>query len=424
MICTPKCKGGLGFKKLDIMNHALLMKNIWRLITEPTKLSNQVLLTKYGVQLDEVPTSLPTRYGSHLWKAMGSIWEKTRIVPVHPPKASHGADSYLWGVASNGIFSIKSAYELLDDPIGNGDRNFWRLAWSWKGPHSIRVFLWLLLHGRLKTRKELHRRHLAVSTQCDRCGGPVEDILHTSMNLMRNTNDTSQEYWRVCFRVVVWRLWFWRNDILLNHGSWESGFIATDIKARTHEILRCIHQPLLGKQQRVETLTRWKAPIWLCVSLNTDGARKGSGYAGVGGLIRDSNGNWLMGFTVNLGMCSVLSAELWGLLHGLRVACDHGFRRLQVGVENKSIVHLLERAHPSANENAILVKAIRELLAHDWIVHMEHVYREANSAVDFLTSYSLTTPIGLHVLLSPPSAIFGLLCNDAYGIPHSRLVLH
>ncbi|KAL9416422.1 hypothetical protein AB3S75_039586 [Citrus x aurantiifolia] len=171
-------------------------------------------------------------------------------------------------------------------------------------------------------------------------------------------------------------------------------------------------------------MIRWKAPTWPCVSLNMDGARKGFGHAGAGGLIRDFNGNWLMGFTVNLGMCSVLSAELWGLLHGLRVAWDHGFKRLQVGVDNKSIVHLLERAHPSADENAILVKVIQELFAHDWIVHMEHVYREANSDADFLTSYSLTTPIGLHVLLSPPPAIFGLLCNDTYGIAHSWLVLH
>ena len=47
------------------------------------------------------------------------------------------------------------------------------------------------------------------------------------------------------------------------------------------------------------------------------------------------------------------------------MAWDYGFRRLQVGVDNKSVVHLLERAHPSTNENAILVKAIRELLARD-----------------------------------------------------------
>ncbi|KAH9724217.1 putative ribonuclease H protein [Citrus sinensis] len=315
-----------------------------------------------------------------------------KIASVHPPTASHGADSFFWGASSNGTFSVKSAYELLDDPIGNGDHNFWCLAWSWKGPHSIRVFLWLLLHGRLKTRKELNRRHLVVSTQCDKCGGPVEDILHTLRDCI-----TARR---------------------------ESGLIATDIKARTQEILHCIHQTLHGKQPRVETMIHWKAPIWSCVGLNTDGAMKRSGYAGAGGLIRDSNGNWLMGFTVNLGMCSVLSAKLWGLFHGLKVACDYGFRHLQVGVDNKNVVHLLERAHPSANENAILVKTIQELLARDWIVHMEHVYREANSAANFLASYILTKPLGLHVLPSPPPDIVGLLCNDAYGITHSRLVLH
>lgn len=47
MVCTPKSKGGLGFKKLEIMNHALIMKNTWSLIIEPTKLSNQVLLMRF-----------------------------------------------------------------------------------------------------------------------------------------------------------------------------------------------------------------------------------------------------------------------------------------------------------------------------------------------------------------------------------------
>lgn len=75
-------------------------------------------------------------------------------------------------------------------------------------------------------------------------------------------------------------------------------------------------------------MIRWKAPIWSCVSLNIDGAKKGYGYAGTSGLLRDFNGNYLMGLTVNLRMCSILSTDLWGLLHGLRIAWDHGFRRL------------------------------------------------------------------------------------------------
>ena len=56
------------------------------------------------------------------------------------------------------------------------------------------------------------------------------------------------------------------------------------------------------KQQKVEKMI-WKAPIWPSVSLNTDGAKKWSGYAGAGGLICNVNGNWLMGFIVNLGKC-------------------------------------------------------------------------------------------------------------------------
>ena len=73
-------------------------------------------------------------------------------------------------------------------------------------------------------------------------------------------------------------------------------------------------------------------------------------------------------------------------------------------------MHLLVSSSTPGNENTILVKAIRELLARDWIAQIEHVYnREANCAANFLISYSLTTSIGLHVLHSPPHAIVGLL---------------
>ncbi|KAL9451429.1 hypothetical protein AB3S75_013068 [Citrus x aurantiifolia] len=58
-----------------------------------------------------------------------------KIASVHPPKASHEVDSYFWGVSSNGIFSVKSAYELLDDPIGNGDVIFG--VWLGVGMASI-----------------------------------------------------------------------------------------------------------------------------------------------------------------------------------------------------------------------------------------------------------------------------------------------
>ena len=74
-ICQPKMAGGLGFKRLDIMNEALLLKVAWHLITEPHKLCVQVLSTKYGVPPSEIPHTLPTRYCSHLWKSVGRVWD-------------------------------------------------------------------------------------------------------------------------------------------------------------------------------------------------------------------------------------------------------------------------------------------------------------------------------------------------------------
>ena len=59
-ICQPKLAGGLGFKRLDIMNEALLLKIAWNLITKPDKLCVQVLATKYGVSCSDIPYSIPT----------------------------------------------------------------------------------------------------------------------------------------------------------------------------------------------------------------------------------------------------------------------------------------------------------------------------------------------------------------------------
>lgn len=58
------------------MNRALLMKIGWNIIASPHSLWIQVLLSKYGVDKDNLPLALPTRYGSPLWKAVGNIWNE------------------------------------------------------------------------------------------------------------------------------------------------------------------------------------------------------------------------------------------------------------------------------------------------------------------------------------------------------------
>lgn len=56
---------------------------------------------------------------------------------------------------------------------------------------------------------------------------------------------------------------------------------------------------------REERLISWQAPPEGWILLNTDGASKGNpGPAGGGGVFRGFRGEWLCGFSENIGSCT------------------------------------------------------------------------------------------------------------------------
>lgn len=55
----------------------------------------------------------------------------------------------------------------------------WGIAWSWKGPQSVRIFRWLVLHNRLKMKAELTRRHIQIVVAI-----LLEDVLHVLRDCM------------------------------------------------------------------------------------------------------------------------------------------------------------------------------------------------------------------------------------------------
>ena len=65
-ICMPKLKGGLRFKKLDVMNQALLMKLSWEVFSNSNKLWVKVICSKYGVDPRHLLLSLPEKQRSRV----------------------------------------------------------------------------------------------------------------------------------------------------------------------------------------------------------------------------------------------------------------------------------------------------------------------------------------------------------------------
>ncbi|KAL9457054.1 hypothetical protein AB3S75_006148 [Citrus x aurantiifolia] len=344
---------------------------------------------------------------------------------------------------------------LLAKPWLSEESSVWKLAWSWKGPQRVKVFIWQALHSRLKTNYELASRGIAMDAACDRCGFVREDTLHVlsdcpySMEIWKRLliNGTYQSFfldgltdwlvsnlhtasshgdtqgWSLTFGVGIWRLWFWRNKLMFNQEKWDSDRIMLDIYSRVAEIQRCFNSSLNARKRHVEKWICWSSPNWPWVKLNTDGTRKDSGVAGVGGLLRDYRGVWQFGFCINLGACSVLTAEIWGLYHGLCMAWQRGFRRIWVEVDSKSVTQILENPTTPVNEHHSLILAIRELLSRDWIVRVNHIYREANIVADFLASFSLSFPLGLQLLTDAPTSLQSILNNDMAGVAQSRVVV-
>ncbi|KAH9763649.1 putative ribonuclease H protein [Citrus sinensis] len=520
-VCRPKLSRGLGLKNLTLMNEALLMKLGWGLLVNSNSYWAQVLCSKYGFDPNTMSTSLPTKYGSYLWKAIGRIWPKVlqglrwnvrdgkrirfwqdawvadvgplvhlaaapipeailndwvadaisvdgswnwgrfgfllphnvvlMIAAIKPPSPESEADQFYWGSSNSGVFTTRTTYNLLLGNLVQDEEVRWKSIWKWRGPHRIRTFLWLVAKERIKCKAELYRRHIGVDMLCMRCGYAVEDTAHalrdcaTSRriwnmlltghetadfftlpirdwifaNIQGLGNHGSNKEWSCIFGVAIWCIWVARNQLLFEDKVVNVESMVRDIRVRAEEIIRTSEAFQSDRDLRIQKMFGWLPPRWPYYKLNSDGARKGSGLAGAGGLIRDATGKWHGGFCMNIGICSVTIAELWGLYQGLILAWQMGIRLLVVEIDSLCVTQLLNRK--SFNATLPLVNDILGLLSRDWQVSIHHVYREANFAADFMASHALTLPLGLHYFTTPPLGVKTWLQNDGLGTAFSRV---
>ncbi|XP_039038453.1 EKC/KEOPS complex subunit Tprkb-like [Hibiscus syriacus] len=72
-----------------------------------------------------------------------------------------------------------------------------------------------------------------------------------------------------------------------------------------------------------------------------------------GGVIRNENGDSIIGYTRNISCTAMLQAELWPILDVIQVAWDRGIRRLEIETDNKEVFRILH-SKVGSNEPAIV----------------------------------------------------------------------
>ncbi|KAK7849068.1 putative ribonuclease h protein [Quercus suber] len=116
---------------------------------------------------------------------------------------------------------------------------------------------------------------------------------------------------------------------------------------QTRELMYCVLEPNMGKDRCLRQVQWLKlADGWH--KLNMDGSVVSScGLVGCGGLLRDSAGQWVVGFAKSICSSSSIAAELWALREGLGLCLERGITAVEIELDATVAISLV-----SSNVNA------------------------------------------------------------------------
>ncbi|XP_071939931.1 uncharacterized protein [Coffea arabica] len=138
-------------------------------------------------------------------------------------------------------------------------------------------------------------------------------------------------------------------------------------------------------------LVRWQAAGRGLVLLNTDGCSKGNpGASGGGGVLRDSNGQVLVGYSAYLGVNTSLRADALALLPGLRLCVQKGYTQVRVQSDSLVLVGILQWRFQCSWH-------IRREVTQIWLIAddpglFSHSFREAKKVADILANVGILHP--------------------------------
>lgn len=133
------------------------------------------------------------------------------------------------------------------------------------------------------------------------------------------------------------------------------------------------------------------------------------------GVVRDENGQWLKGFGLRIGWCTVVEAELWGIKEGMRLAWDMGHRKVIIEVDNEKAIRLIKNAEKATGNIQNITQVCRSLLNREWDVELKHVFHEQNRVADALARQAIKGDRDLKTFEVPMRSVENLVWGDMAG---------
>ncbi|KAF7830841.1 reverse transcriptase [Senna tora] len=380
---------------------------------------------------------------------------KQQIEGIPCFKSSSRDDIKAWSYCVSGKFNLKSAYWLaLCQNMGTEFSSSSNFKWVWKiaCPEKIKVFVWFCLNNALPCRANIIYKGIQVPNVCPICNQDNETQLHIlrdcsyarrmwgnlkfiSANalascsdwIFSNVSDNSDFCEQVSrssvFVFGLWELWLNRNRVIFQdlHSLPASSGRKVFVKSVEFSHLA---KDFLPKVDINRCWVKWVPPPDGWLKLNTDGSCLGNpGSMAAAGIIRDSNGNWISGFSKQLGFGNSLKAELWAIALGIKLAKDLACERLVVESDSLYAVNLITDNNICVSHAlGPLTQFCRSTLRDFSDVQIRHTFREGNSCADSLAKHANLSNSPWMVYGSLPDFLRSCFFADYVGTQYVREV--
>ncbi|XP_016436949.2 uncharacterized protein LOC107763045 [Nicotiana tabacum] len=225
--------------------------------------------------------------------------------------------------------------------------------------------------------------------------------------------------WEDIYPSCLWHIWLNRNNNNINNISNGVSIITTLNKAAEFKYLTGYNHPPLNI---ITIPIRWQNPSRDSFKLNCDSAyTNNTNTGGLGGVIRNNNGKWIVGYQKLTNVISNTHAELLALETGLRVAVQFKLHPIEIETDSTKVISLFDKDHQIYDH---LISSCRWLMTQLGTPLLRYSFREANSVAHLLAkdSKKLKSINKTIIHHTPTQPVEVALKDDAVGRQYFRLI--
>lgn len=200
--------------------------------------------------------------------------------------------------------------------------------------------------------------------------------------------------WNAWFRLTTMNLWQERNEVVFQQAT----VSRTDLYHRIYSQAMGLRSTIKDSSSinvldnhQADCQTKWEAPPEGWVKLNIDVVVTSLGATtAVGGVLRSANGNFILGFAMDIREATITMAELKAISTGLNLLRRKGYSKILINSDSLTAIQMVQGGCSSLHPCFQLIKEIHNLMRRFNECTISHTLKEANQVVDSFVKFGLT----------------------------------